>query len=90
MADTKLSALTELTTTPANDDEVYIRDVSEEANAESKKITIANLLGGAVLKSTYNANTILAATSDDTPAAITVPEQTVVGRITSELLKLLL
>ena len=39
MADTKLSALTELTATPASDDEVYIRDVSEEANAESKKIT---------------------------------------------------
>ena len=46
MADTKLSALTALTTTPASDDEVYIRDVSEEANAESKKITTANLLGG--------------------------------------------
>lgn len=89
MAGTKLSALTELTTTPASDDEVYIRDVSEEAYAESKKITIANLLGGAVLKSTYNANTILAATSDNTPAAITVAEQTVVGRITSGAIKAL-
>ena len=43
MADTKLSALTELAATPANDDEVYIRDVSEAAAAESKRITIANL-----------------------------------------------
>ncbi len=33
--------------------------------------------------STYNANTILAATSDDTPVALTVGEQTLVGRITS-------
>ena len=47
MADTKLSALTELAATPANDDEVYIRDVSEVASAESKRITIANLLAGA-------------------------------------------
>lgn len=43
MADTKLSALTELAATPAADDEVYIRDVSEEPVDESKRITIANL-----------------------------------------------
>jgi hypothetical protein len=36
-----------------------------------------------VVKSDFNANTILAATSDDTPAALEVTEQTVVGRITS-------
>jgi hypothetical protein len=47
MADTKLSALTELAAQPASDDEVYIRDVSEAASAESKRITIANLLAGA-------------------------------------------
>jgi len=47
MADTKLSALTELAATPADDDEVYIRDVSEAASAESKRITVANLLAGA-------------------------------------------
>jgi len=46
MADTKLSALTELAATPANNDEVYIRDVSEAAADESKRITIANLLAG--------------------------------------------
>lgn len=45
MADTKLSALTELAATPANDDEVYIRDVSEIAADESKRITITNLMG---------------------------------------------
>ncbi len=47
MADTKLSALTELATTPADADEVYIRDVSEAAAAESKRITVTNLIGAA-------------------------------------------
>lgn len=35
-----------------------------------------------VLKALFDAQTILAATSDNTPAALTVTEQTVVGRIT--------
>uniref|UniRef100_A0A6M3LG04 Tail protein n=1 Tax=viral metagenome TaxID=1070528 RepID=A0A6M3LG04_9ZZZZ len=48
MADTKLSALTELAAAPASDDEVYIRDVSEAAADESKRITIANLVAAAV------------------------------------------
>jgi len=51
MADTKLSALTELAATPADDDEVYIRDVSEAAADESKRIRVDNLIaaaGGAV------------------------------------------
>ena len=43
MADQKLSALTELAATPADTDEVYIRDVSEPAATESKRITVANL-----------------------------------------------
>ena len=47
MADTKLSALTELAATPADTDEVYIRDVSEPAATESKRITVVNLLAGA-------------------------------------------
>tara|TARA_Y100000310_G_scaffold113816_1_gene112272 strand:+ start:1570 stop:3057 length:1488 start_codon:yes stop_codon:yes gene_type:complete len=38
---------------------------------------------GGVLKTDFNANTILAADTDDTPAALTVAEQTVVGRITA-------
>jgi len=37
----------------------------------------------AVLKSLFDANTILAADTDDTPAALTVAEQTLVGRITA-------
>jgi len=36
-----------------------------------------------VTKALFDAHTVLAATSDDTPAALTVTEQTVVGRITS-------
>lgn len=36
-----------------------------------------------VLKSLFDANSILAATTDNTPAAVTVAEQTIVGRITS-------
>lgn len=44
MADQKLSELTELAATPAVDDEVYIRDVSEVAATESKRITTANLI----------------------------------------------
>lgn len=36
-----------------------------------------------VLKSLFDANTILAADTDNTPAAVTVEEQTLVGRITS-------
>lgn len=38
---------------------------------------------GAVMESDYNAQTILAATADNTPAALTVGEQTLVGRITA-------
>ena len=36
-----------------------------------------------VLKGAYNANTILAANTDDTPIPLTVNEQTIIGRITS-------
>lgn len=50
-------------------------------------ITIAAVGGGegaegAVLLATYNAHTILAAVTDDNPVAVTVAEQTLVGRIT--------
>lgn len=47
MADKKLSELTELAATPANNDELYIRDESEPAASESKRITVVNLLAGA-------------------------------------------
>lgn len=46
MADSKLSALVELATAPAGTDELYIRDVSEAAADESKRITFTNLIAG--------------------------------------------
>ncbi len=39
-------------------------------------------LDGAVLEADYNANSILAATSDDTPVVLTVAEDTIIGRVT--------
>ena len=49
-------------------------------------ITITGLAWGsatpAVLKSTFNANTILYATSNNTPVALTLDEQRILGRIT--------
>ena len=44
--------------------------------------TGAMAISGYVLSSLFDANTILAATTDDTPAALTIPEQTIVGRKT--------
>ena len=75
MADTKLSALAELATTPAVDDEVYIRDVSEEAADESKRITVANLMAaGTVLTvaetEVYNAAAPVAFTDLDLNAVV--------------------
>ena len=40
----KVSALTELAATPATDDELLVRDISEPAASESKRITVDNLL----------------------------------------------
>lgn len=53
-----------------------------EASADVTDATNVNA-AGAVMESDYNAHTILAATTDNTPAALTVGEQTLVGRITS-------
>ena len=47
MADEKLSALIELAAPPADGDELLIRDISEPASDESKRITVANLIAGA-------------------------------------------
>lgn len=44
--------------------------------------TITTAIATKVAKSLYDANTILKADSDDTPAALTVGEQTIVGRKT--------
>lgn len=49
-------------------------DVTDAANVNA---------AGAVMEADYNAQTILQATSDNTPVALTVGEQRIVGRITS-------
>lgn len=49
-------------------------DVTDAANVDA---------AGSVMESDYNANTILKADTDNTPTALTVAEQTLIGRITS-------
>jgi len=56
--------------------------ISPDSNAGDKRwIRVYPL--GVVKESTYNANTVLAATSDNTPVAVEIAEQTLLGRITS-------
>jgi len=52
-----------------------------EASADVTDATNVNS-AGAVMESDYNAQSVLGAVADDTPTAITVGEQTVIGRIT--------
>ncbi len=52
-----------------------------EDGADATDATNVNA-AGAVMESDYNAHTVLYATTDNTPAALTVGEQTVVGRAT--------
>lgn len=53
-----------------------------EAGADVTDATNVNA-AGATMNTDFNANTILAANTDDTPAALTIAEQTMLGRITS-------
>lgn len=76
----------EVETTIADTDELVFGDVSDTNRA--KKITFANLkteiVGddtAFVRKADYDANTILYATSDNTPVALTVGTNSVVGRV---------
>jgi len=52
-------------------------------NITELQTAVNALENGVVNKADFNAQTILAATTDDTPAALTVAEQTLVGRITA-------
>uniref|UniRef100_A0A6M3KBQ2 Pectate lyase n=1 Tax=viral metagenome TaxID=1070528 RepID=A0A6M3KBQ2_9ZZZZ len=76
MADSKLSALTELAATPAVDDELYIRDISEAAADESKRITIANLFTSPTLASPTINGTIAT-------TGLTLPAVTLGGVVTA-------
>lgn len=62
-------------------------DTTGGTNGETAKAATANALYDTaalyVAKTLFDANTIIAATSDNTPAAVTVAEQRVVGRLTS-------
>ena len=73
---TKLNALT-ATSTELN----YVDGVTSAIQTQLDTLTTAD--STFVTKALYDANTILAANSDNTPAALTVGEQTLVGRITA-------
>lgn len=75
--DSDLTAIAALTTT------AFGRSLLEAANAAALR-TLADSPSNseAVLGSLFDANTILKADTDNTPEALTVAEQTVVGRIT--------
>lgn len=61
-------------------DDVY-KDIDEAfVTAEAATTAAAATAGGAVAKATYNANTVLAATNDNDPAAITLAAKTLLGR----------
>jgi hypothetical protein len=73
MADVELSTLGSVIKT------AYEAESDTNAFTDAEKTALA----GAVLESDYNAHTILQATTDNTPVALTVAEQTLVGRITA-------
>lgn len=58
--------------------------VGRKASGDATALTASevNTILGTVLKADFDANTILAATTDDTPAAVTIAEQRIVGRKT--------
>lgn len=62
---------------------LYISGVSAFGGAITGTITTANFSTSSVAKSSYDANTILKADSDDTPVALTIPNSTFVGRTSS-------
>jgi len=54
-----------------------------EAPSEDEHVVRLTDIEGNLSRTAYSANTILKADTDETPVALTVPEQTVVGRITA-------
>lgn len=65
--------------THTGDGSLYIGADDDASGVVVRKIGGVNVLD----KTLFDANTILAANTDNTPAALTIPEQTIVGRITA-------
>lgn len=78
MADQKLTELTEALSIAASDLLYMVADPA--GSPTDKKITLTNLLASVVLKSLFNANSIVIANSDDTPEALEVAASRIVGR----------
>lgn len=72
-ADALTAIVTELGSNPSGGD----------ADLTTRLTALDSTVAAKVAKSLYDANTILKADSDDTPVALTVGEQTLVGRITA-------
>lgn len=78
--DTEITALAALTTEITALGAITA-DITAVAAVAGDLPAIAALAAGAVAEADYNANTILAANADDTPLALTVDEDRIVGRI---------
>ena len=77
---TTLAIDSDLSSVSANDDTV------PSAKATKAALDLkadASALGSYVTKALFDAHTVLAATTDDTPAAVTIGEQQILGRVTS-------
>jgi hypothetical protein len=68
---------------PIGADYLVIEDSEDSNNKKHILLSTLPAPSGTVLESDFDANTILAATADDTPLPLTIPEQTIVGRITA-------
>ena len=82
----KLTALFALGAEPATGDQIYMVDVSDTSQdpaGSSKRVSFSNLVTGQVSNTLYDANTILKADTDNTPAALSVTSSTFVGRKSS-------
>lgn len=61
--------------------DVLIAEIDSASVEADWTIVEKNMIGDPVYKALFDANTILAADTDDTPAALTVAEDTLVGRL---------
>jgi len=84
MADSFIKGLTEKTIWLDGDWIVFQPDAEAEVAYRIKRSNLKF-----VLQSLFDANTILIATDDDTPISITIPEETMIGRLTGEAIKAL-